>query len=192
MPETAIDDSLKVGQNQEPTVNIESLDDKKDQTEITTESSQMKISKKQKKKFAIFALVAIVAGVLTGFGSAQLKGATNKLSSTEEKEIVSDTSKINIGDVFGVQDKDTFADSAQGYLEAGGVEGEGSHRLLREGGVTQTVALTSSVADLDDFVGMEIKIWGDTNKAQSSGWFMDVGRVEIIATEAEAPIQSLD
>ena len=190
IPETAIDDSLKVRQNQTaPQIAVEDLDQ---ETTKLESSSMKKMNNKQKKKFVIFALVAIAAGVLTGFGSAQLKGGETMPTKENETEIVSDTSKISAGDVFGVQDKGTFTDNAQGYVEAGGIEGEGSHHLLRIGGPTQTVALTSSVADLDDFVGMEIKIWGDTNKAQSSGWFMDVGRVEVVNTEAESPIQALD
>jgi hypothetical protein len=70
--------------------------------------------------------------------------------------------------------------SATGYVEAGGVKGEGSHKLLREGGETQTVALTSSVVDLDKLVGFEVKLYCETHKAEKAGWFMDVGRVEVI------------
>ena len=174
-------------------INVENLDQEattQPDTNLESHQEMKKLTKSQKKKFITFALLAVAAGVLTGYGSFKLKNKT--AGSQPAQEIVSDTTQINVGDVFGVQDKSVFADNAQGYLEAGGIDGEGSHRLLREGGVSQTVTLTSSVADLDDFVGMEVKVWGETNKAQISGWFMDVGRLEVVNTEAEAPVTDLD
>lgn len=172
-----------------PNTIIENLDD---DTMIETNKQDKKaMTTTQKKKFVIFIIVAILAGTLTGYGSSQLK-KTNNLDEGNVAQVASDTESIKAGDFFGVTDESTFSDNAQGYLEKGGIDGEGSHKLLREGGASQTVALTSSVTDLDDFVGMEIKIWGETNKAQKSGWFMDVGRVEVITVDAQSPIQSLD
>jgi hypothetical protein len=97
---------------------------------------------------------------------------------------------VNNGDVFGIKDDQTFKDSAEGYLSAGGLNGEGSHSLLREGGPSQTVYLTSSITDLDKLVGMQVKVWGETFKGQKAGWLMDVGRVQVIDTEAEAPVEN--
>lgn len=153
-----------------------------------TEDSAM--TKKARLTFIIFAVIAVIAGVLTGMGSYKLRQQKRVTDTTAV--LPTDVSQIKNGDVFGVKDSATFADSASGYLEKGGVNGEGSHRLLREGGTSQTVALTSSVTDLDQFVGMEVKIWGETNKAQEAGWFMDVGRLEVVNISATAPIQSLD
>ena len=150
------------------------------------------MSKKAKKTFLIICVVAVAAGVLTGFGAFKLKNKNGGSVAQMENVTVEDSEKVKNGDVFGVQDKDTFADNATGYLESGGVDGEGSHKLLREGGDTQTVALTSSVVDLDKLVGFEVKLYGETHKAEKAGWFMDVGRVEVVNTEAEAPIQTLD
>jgi len=148
------------------------------------------MSKKVKKTFIIICSVAVLAGIMTGFGAFKLK---NKGTTAQMQNVtIEEGSKIKNGDVFGVQDKDTFADSATGYIEKGGVDGEGSHKLLREGGETQTVALTSSVVDLDKLVGTEAKIYGETFKADKAGWFMDVGRVEVINVDAEAPIQTLE
>lgn len=149
------------------------------------------MSKKSKKIFLLICLVAIGAGTLTGFGAYKLK-AKNGSGQMVENVTIDDANKIKNGDVFGVQDKDTFADSAIGYVELGGVEGEGSHKLLREGGESQTVALTSSVVDLDKLVGAEVKLYGETFKAEKAGWFMDVGRVEVIEVNAQAPLQTLD
>jgi hypothetical protein len=185
-----IDENTKIEDNlNPPNTIIENLDD--EPKKKNGKEDKHKMNKAQKKKFIIFAVIAILAGTLTGYGSSRLNKRTN-LAEGNVAQVASEVSNIKVGDFFGVTDKDTFSDSAQGYLEKGGVDGEGSHRLLREGGESQTVALTSSVTDLDDFVGMEIKIWGETNKAQVSGWFMDVGRVEVIAIEAESPIQTLD
>lgn len=185
-----IDEKQKIEENQDPlNTIIENLDD---DTIITKNKQDKKpMTKGQKKKFIIFIIVAIVAGTLTGYGSTQLN-KKNNLDEGNVAQVAGEIETIKAGDFFGVTDEATFADSAQGYLEKGGINGEGSHRLLREGGANQTITLTSSVTELDDFVGMEIKVWGETNKAQASGWFMDVGRVEIINVEAQSPIQSLD
>lgn len=150
------------------------------------------MSKKAKKTFIIICAIAITAGVLTGFGAFKLKNKNGGSVAQVENVTVEDANKVKNGDVFGVKDKDTFADNATGYVEAGGIDGEGSHKLLREGGETQTVALTSSVVDLDKLVGFEVKLYGETHKAEKAGWFMDVGRVEVINTQAEAPIQTLE
>lgn len=148
------------------------------------------MSKKTKKTFLIICSIAILAGVLTGFGAFKLK---NKNSGQVVQNVtIEDASKVKNGDVFGVADKDTFADSATGYIEKGGVEGEGSHKLLREGGESQTVALTSSIVDLDKLVGTEVKLYGETHKAEKAGWFMDVGRVEVLNVDAQAPLQTLE
>lgn len=155
--------------------------------------NQSLMSKKAKKTFIIICGIAILAGTLTGFGAFKLKNKNGGGNVAQVENVtVGDANKVKNGDVFGVQDKDTFADNATGYVELGGVEGEGSHKLLREGGASQTVALTSSVVDLDKLVGFEVKLYGETHKAEKAGWFMDVGRVEVINTEAEAPIQTLE
>lgn len=148
------------------------------------------MSKKTKKAFLIICSIAILAGIMTGFGAFKLKNKS--VAQVEVQNVTADANKIKNGDIFGVKDEATFPDNATGYVEKGGVEGEGSHKLLREGGASQTVALTSSVVDLDKLVGMEVKLHGETHKAEKAGWFMDVGRVEVINIEAQAPIQTLE
>ncbi len=153
--------------------------------------NQNLMSKKTKKVFFIICAVAILAGTMTGFGAFKLKNK-NSLANTEVQNVTADPNQIKNGDVFGVQNKEAFADNATGYLEKGGIEGEGSHKLLREGGASQTVALTSSVIDLDKLAGTQVKIYGETHKAEKAGWFMDVGRIEVIDVKAQAPIQTLE
>lgn len=145
------------------------------------------MTKQQKKMIMMLGAVAIIAGIGTGFGGFKLKQkASGDGSPAATQQVAGDV--INNGDVFGVKDDQTFKDSAEGYLEAGGVDGEGSHSLLRDGGPSQTVYLTSSITDLEKFVGMRIKVWGETFKGQKAGWLMDVGRVQVVEVNAEAPV----
>jgi hypothetical protein len=147
------------------------------------------MTKNQKKMLMMLGAVAIVAGLGTGFGAFKLKEkASGNGSPTATQQVAGDV--INNGDVFGVKDDQTFKDSAEGYLAAGGVDGEGSHSLLREGGPSQTVYLTSSITDLDKLVGMKVKVWGETFKGQKAGWLMDVGRIEVIEVDATAPAEA--
>lgn len=121
------------------------------------------------------AVVIILSGLATGF----VLSKNQKKSVTATGQVV-DSSKIRKGDTFGSEDTKTFRDTTEGTLEQGGVFGEGSHKLIRPGGDSQTVALTSSVVSLDEFVGRKVKIWGETQTAEKSGWFMDVGRLEVL------------
>jgi hypothetical protein len=166
-------------------INISTLDETK-----TINQNQTPMNKKTRRAFIIFCSVAVIGGILTGYGSFRLQN--KEANPTQVQNLTVNADQVKNGDVFGVQDKDAFADNATGYVEKGGVNGEGSHSLLREGGVSQTVALTSSIADLDKLVGMEIKVYGETYKAEKAGWFMDVGRIEVINTQAQAPLQTLD
>lgn len=139
----------------------------------------------------IIAALAIGAGVLTGMGAFKLqaKSGGTGVGGTKAPLQQIATGEVKAGDVFGVQDEKTFKDSAEGYLEEGGIEGEGTHKILRPGGDDQTVALTSTVTDLTKFEGMNVKVWGETYKGQKSGWLMDVGRVQIIDPQGSAPVE---
>lgn len=122
------------------------------------------------KQIIIGAAVIIVAGVLSGYF----------LSTSFSKKATSSQSGTPSGKTVGSSDTKTFPDSAEGQLEAGGINGEGTHRLVRPGGESQTVYLTSSVLDLSQFVGKKVKVWGQTFSAKRAGWLMDVGRVEVL------------
>ena len=80
----------------------------------------------------------------------------------------------------GSTDTATFRDTAKGVLESGGSNGEGTHKLTRDGGPSQTVYLISSIVDLDQYAGKKVEVWGETIRAQKVGWLMDVGRLKII------------
>ncbi len=147
--------------------------------------------KAKSKVLVVLMVVAVAAGIGTGFGlhklTAKSGGSSQVAGGGDIEQVAGDN--VKAGDVFGSQNADAFKDTAEGYLEMGGVDGEGSHKLLRPGGETQTVYLTSSVTDLDKFDGMEVKIWGETFKAQKAGWLMDVGRVEVVKVKGEAPVE---
>lgn len=148
-------------------------------------------SQVMKKRSSSSLLTLVVITVLLGVGSGFLlnrliPGAGLPGGSAMPVSQVA-TGTVNNGDVFGSTDVEAFKDSASGYLELGGLDGEGSHRLLRVGGENQTVYLTSSITDLSKFEGMEVKIWGETFRGQKAGWLMDVGRIEVINTQAQAP-----
>lgn len=126
-------------------------------------------------KIIVAFMVVAILGIGTGFVLSQVSNATGKqiipLGSVDP------TLK---GKTFGSDDLETFKDSTEGKLEEGGVEGEGQYHLVRPGGESQNVYLTSSLVDLSQFVGRKIKVWGQTQKAQTAGWLMDVGRVEVL------------
>jgi hypothetical protein len=83
------------------------------------------------------------------------------------------------GKIYGNGDTAVFKDTAEGVLQNGGIDGEGQYHLVRPGGDSQNVYLTSSSVDLSQFIGRKIKVWGETQAAQHAGWLMDVGRVQV-------------
>lgn len=137
-------------------------------------------------KTALVVLVIIVAGIGTGYLLSSTTRAGGKLKSPGQ---IQETG-LKVGDIFGHPDKETFRDEAEGVLVKGGIDGEGSHHLMRPGGESQNVYLTSSVVDLDQFVDYRVRLWGETFSAQKAGWLMDVGRVEILELNAEKPSES--
>lgn len=128
------------------------------------------------RKLFIILVAAIVLGGITGYLASTKKGgnAGNTLTSGSV-----DSSKVSKGTVVGSNDTKTFKDIAAGTLKNGGINGEGQFHLVRIGGDSQNVYLTSSSVDLSKFVGKKIKVWGQTQTAQYAGWLMDVGRVEV-------------
>lgn len=135
-----------------------------------------------------FAIIAILAGVGTGYAGSKLYAKSQGLP-TGDIQQVADSGNIKNGDVFGSADTSSFKDHAEGYLEAGGMDNEGTHHLVREGGASQTVYLTSSVTDLSKLEGMQVEVWGETFKGQKAGWLMDVGRIQVVNTQGQKPAE---
>lgn len=80
----------------------------------------------------------------------------------------------------GSLDTKTFRDTAIGVIEKNGTNGVGTHKLIRDGGPSQTIYMVSSVIDLDQFDGKKVEVWGETQKVAKVSWFMDIGRVKIV------------
>lgn len=123
------------------------------------------------KLFVAILLVALVLGTGIGYAASRLQGGnagSKQVSNTPAKQTA------------GIADKKTFKDSAEGLLREGGLDGEGSFHLERPGGESQNVYLTSSTVDLSPYIGKKVRVWGQTFEAQSAGWLMDVGLVEVL------------
>jgi len=123
--------------------------------------------------FAIF-VVAVALGIITGFVFS--KGKTVTSVATSQNGAVT----IQKGAIVGSGDEKIFKDTAEGVLKKGGIDGEGAYHLVRPGGDSQNVYLTSSIVDLSAFIDQKVKVWGQTQKAQHAGWLMDVGKVEVL------------
>lgn len=149
----------------EPVTNLESLDEKN----MADGGSDKNII------LVVLIVLAVGLGAFTGYYFSGKKFGGSKAASGG---IISQD-KITKGVEFGVEDTGK-ADSAVGVVEKGGIDGEGTHKLLREGGPSQNVYLTSSVLDLDQFPGKKIQVWGETMKAQKAGWLMDVIKIKIL------------
>lgn len=133
-------------------------------------------------------IVAIVLGLTTGFWISRFNPSDGSLldgapSAGNEKSVSLDNIKssqeLKSGVLYGNQAQN-FKDHATGVIEKGSINGEGTHILVREGGPSQRASLTSSVVDLDFFVGKKVEVSGETNASNKTSWLMDVGTVKII------------
>lgn len=131
------------------------------------------------RKLTIVLVAALVLGVGSGFAASQLKPKAQK-TGTVALDGSTSGGTIKKGATYGSDNTSAFKDTAEGVLKEGGMDGEGSHHLVRPGGDSQNVYLTSSIVDLSLFIDRKIKVWGETFKAQKAGWLMDVGRVEVL------------
>jgi hypothetical protein len=118
-------------------------------------------------------IALVVLGVITGFVLSRNANSNVKLTTGSEVTETADGKKA-----VGMNDSKTFKDTATGTVEAGGFEGEGTHKLIREGGDDQTMYMISSVVDLDEFIGQKVTVWGQTMAARNVSWLMDIGKVQ--------------
>ena len=123
-----------------------------------------------------FVLVVMLAlGLGVGYGAAVVSAKTGT-------SVVPQALNPNApakGKTYGNGDPSVFKDTAEGTLQNGGIDSEGQYHLVRPGGDSQNVYMTSSSVDLSQFVGKKVKVWGQTQDAQKAGWLMDVGKVEV-------------
>ena len=132
---------------------------------------------------AICLLLALAIGFWgSRFFPFSKTGNTLSLSPQQEAistDSISSISQIQVGKLYG-DTATVFKDSATGTIEKGSINGVGTHILNREGGVSQRASLTSSVVDLDLFVGRKVEVKGETNSSSKTAWLMDVGKIEVI------------
>ena len=128
------------------------------------------------RKIILALLIVVLLGVSSGYLILAKKGGVNLGSGGENAP----GSSISKGTVAGSNDLKTFKDTVEGVLKKGGINGEGQYHLVRPGGDSQNVYLISSIVDLSKFLDRKIKVWGETQRAQTAGWLMDVGRVEVL------------
>ncbi len=121
-------------------------------------------------------LFAIGLGVFTGY---HFSGKQGKTAVSLGGGIVPE-GNITKGSEFGSKDTAKFKDTATGIIEVGGKDGEGTHKLIREGGPSQMACLMSSVFDLDQFVGRKVQVWGESFQPRKCGWLMDIGRIKVL------------
>jgi hypothetical protein len=138
-------------------------------------------------------VVVIVLAVVTGFWSSRFlplkktvsSSTSNPSSVTSDStnllstDKISSTDEIKVGQVYGNSQK-VFKDTATGIVEKGSINGEGTHILNREGGLSQRASLTSSTVDLDLFVGKKVEVKGETNASTKTSWLLDVGSVKVL------------
>lgn len=116
-------------------------------------------------------ILLVALGVGTGFLLSRAAGTG---------PVAGKPAMIKTEKTVGISDAKTFRDSAEGVIEKGGVDGEGTHKLIREGGPSQTAFLISSVVDLDEYAGKKVRVWGETFAAKKASWLMDVGKIELL------------
>jgi hypothetical protein len=126
------------------------------------------------KKLIIILVVAAALGITTGYLLTSSEGTMSNVRNSIS------ASTVSKGTTEGSSDTKAFKDTAEGQLKQGGIEGEGAFHLVRPGGDSQNVYLTSSTVDLSKYLNRKIKVWGQTQKAQHAGWLMDVGKIEVV------------
>lgn len=123
--------------------------------------------------FILGAFFVVLAGVLAAWllSSKILKNNSNSTGAAPGVKVTSTEA--------GKLDANTKYDTASGTLREGGINGEGTYHLEREGGISKYVYLTSSMVDLSSFVGKTVDIWGETLASKKAGWLMDVAKIKV-------------
>jgi hypothetical protein len=122
-------------------------------------------------------IIIIVAVVAVGIFTGLILSSRNKNAKAARAAI----SEENLPPEQKKSFNQTFRDSAEGVVQKNDADkyGQGTHKLVRPGGKDQTAYLTSSVLDLDQYLGKKVKVYGETFGSSQVGWLMDVGKVEV-------------
>ncbi len=130
----------------------------------------------QMKQNSMVILAVYVVLILFGLGTGYI---LSHKSTSGAAMVVTTGTAGNPAKVAGVQDASKFTNCPVGTLDKGGIDGEGTHHLTRPGGPSQTAYLISSIIDLDQYVGLKVKVCGATLQALKAPWLMDVERLEV-------------
>ena len=145
-------------------------------------------SKKDLKNPKTVYFIIIVLAIVSGFWASRFwplnKSGSGLIGEINQKDIssadeIENKEDLEIDKYYGNTAK-SFKDSATGIVEKGSINGEGTHILNRDGGKSQRASLTSSVIDLDLFVGKKVEIRGETNASTKTSWLLDVGVIKIL------------
>jgi hypothetical protein len=131
-------------------------------------------------KVLVILIIIAVVGAGVGYLLGQAKNGSPIAGMLPGGSTGNGSSSVSIGKTYGSDDTKTYKDTTEGVLKNGGIDGEGQYHLVRPGGDSQNVYLTSSTVDLSGFLDHKIKVWGQTQAAQKAGWLMDVGRVQVM------------
>lgn len=147
-----------------------------DKSENNTEDSPQFLSLHKFKPILNFKLLGaiLVISIIAGVGTGYLMASSGKNGRIP---------LIQKNPEHAAEDSKTFRDFAEGKItkkpdEKNAAYSQGTHLLVRDGATP--VLLTSSVFDLSEYENKKVKIYGETNSLPGAGWFMDVGRVEVI------------
>jgi hypothetical protein len=128
-------------------------------------------------------IIISVLAITSGFWGSRFFALNNNPDTSKaliiNPETIKSKDQIEVGKLYGNLGK-IFKDSATGDLEKGSINGEGTHILNRPGGLSQRASLTSSVVDLDLFVGRRVEIKGETNASNKTSWLLDVGTIKVL------------
>ena len=123
----------------------------------------------------IIIIIVVSGGIFTGLVlSSRTKSAQISKSALSEENLTGEQKQSFT---------QTFRDQAEGLIEKNDKldkYAQGTHKLIRPGGEDQTAFLTSTVLDLDEYVGKNVKVYGETFGSSQVGWLMDVGKVEVL------------
>jgi len=144
----------------------------------TTQPILRKIPKESKKKNMVMILSAI-AVVFLGIGTGWLLTQQTSGSSSSAIQTAPGVGESST-QAGSIVDEEICKDVAEGDLETGGFEGEGTHHLVRGDSESKWTYLTSTVIDLESFSGKKVEVTGETIAAQNVGWLMDVCMIKVI------------
>jgi hypothetical protein len=136
------------------------------------------IPKNRLSKTSLFLTLGAFLIVLAGVGTGWFLSGKTMTSESSQPQVSSQVT--NSPSEAGIADESTFRDTAEGTLQSGGINGEGTHHLDRGLGEAKYVYLTSTVIDLDQFIGKKVQVWGETIRAKTAGWLMDVGKIKVV------------